>query len=143
MLVRELGGPTYSFTCHGPEEFDKPEFLKLGLKIERAAFVVAVSEFGRSQLYRWCGHAHWSKVHVVHCGVDAAFLGGGAAADIAGRPEPRQIESSAPAKLVCIGRLAEQKGQLLLVQAAARLHTEGLGFEIVLVGDGPMRGEIE
>src|SRR5438105_3705013 len=53
MLVRALGGPTYSFTCHGPEEFDKPEFLKLPEKIARAAFVVAVSEFGRSQLYRW------------------------------------------------------------------------------------------
>ena len=34
MLVRALGGPTYSFTAHGPEEFDKPEGLKLGLKVE-------------------------------------------------------------------------------------------------------------
>ena len=131
MLCRALGGPTYSFTCHGPEEFDKPEFLKLGLKIERASFVVAVSEFGRSQLYRWCGHEHWSKIHVVHCGVDAGFL------------TAPKVPIGTTRKLVCIGRLAEQKGQLLLVQAAAQLAREGEDFELVLVGDGVMRGEIE
>jgi colanic acid/amylovoran biosynthesis glycosyltransferase len=131
MLVRALGGPTYSFTCHGPEEFDKPEALKLGEKIERSAFVVAVSEFGRSQLYRWCAHSHWNKIHVVHCGVDSSFLGEAADRNVC------------PTKLVCVGRLAEQKGQLLLVQAAAVLHAAGEEFEIVLVGDGAMRGEIE
>ena len=131
MLCSALGGPTYSFTCHGPEEFDKPEFLKLGLKMERASFAVAVSEFGRSQLYRWCGYEHWSKINVVHCGVDAAFLSAPA------------VPIGITRKLVCIGRLAEQKGQLLLVQAAAQLAAEGEDFELVLIGDGVMRGEIE
>lgn len=31
-LAHALGGPGYSFTAHGPEEFDKPERLGLGLK---------------------------------------------------------------------------------------------------------------
>jgi len=35
MLTRMLGGPTYSFTVHGPEEFDHPAELSLGEKIER------------------------------------------------------------------------------------------------------------
>jgi colanic acid/amylovoran biosynthesis glycosyltransferase len=135
LLVRALGGPAYSFTCHGPEEFDKPESLKLGLKIAHAAFVVAVSEFGRSQLFRWCPNQHWPKIHVVHCGVDGAFLTGNAASDTDVRQQSR--------KLVCVGRLAEQKGQLLLVQAAAQLAAEGEDFEILLIGDGPMRGDIE
>ena len=29
MLLAELGGPPFSFTAHGPEEFDKPEALHL------------------------------------------------------------------------------------------------------------------
>ncbi len=132
MLARALGGPTYSFTAHGPEEFDKPEALKLGLKVQHAAFAVAVSEFGRSQLYRWCSHENWSKIHVIHCGVDGAFL----------NAPPAPVDS-ASRKLVCVGRLAEQKGQQVLIEAAAKLHAEGRDFEIVLVGDGVMRPEIE
>ena len=42
-----------------------------------------------------------------------------------------------------MGRLAEQKGQLLLVEASARLRDRGADFELVIVGDGPMREELE
>lgn len=131
LLVRALGGPPYSFTCHGPEEFDRPLALKLREKIEQSQFVVAVSDFGRSQLYRWVHHDQWPKVHVVHCGVDASFL--------AAPPSP---VPDVP-RLICVGRLCEQKGQLLLLQAAARLKAAGVTFELVLAGDGPFRPEIE
>lgn len=59
MLVRALGGPSYSFTVHGPDEFDKPEFLGLREKIVRSKFVVAISSYGRSQLYRWAPASAW------------------------------------------------------------------------------------
>ena len=39
MLCHELGGPPFSFTVHGPEEFDKPDLIALREKIERCAFV--------------------------------------------------------------------------------------------------------
>jgi colanic acid/amylovoran biosynthesis glycosyltransferase len=132
LLVNALGGPTYSFTVHGPEEFDRPIALKLGWKVHRSAFAVAISEYGRSQLLRWCNFADWPKVKVVHCGVDASFLN-----------HPPTPIPPASKRFVCIGRLAEQKGQLILVQAAAKLAAEGQKFELVLVGDGPMRPEIQ
>lgn len=131
MLAHALGGPAYSFTVHGPEEFDKPQFIHLGEKIRRAAFVVAISSFGRSQLYRWVGHDQWSKVEVVHCGLEAAFHG------VAPVPIPERP------RLVCVGRLCEQKGQLLLVEAAQRVAAKGIDFELVLAGDGEMRQEVE
>ena len=53
------------------------------------------------------------------------------------RPCPREP------RLVNVGRLSEQKGQLLLIKAAAPLRDQGLDFELVIVGDGSMRGEIE
>ena len=130
MLAYALGGPTYSFTVHGPEEFDKPEFLGLAEKVRRSAFVVAISSYGRSQLYRWVEHCHWPKISVVHCGLEKEFHG------VAPTPVP-----AAP-RIVCVGRLCEQKGQLLLVEAAGRLAARGLAFELVLAGDGEMRGEI-
>ena len=70
MLVNVLGGPPWSFTAHGPEEFDKAQFIGLAEKIRRAAFVIAVSSFGRSQLFRCVEHEHWNKIFVVHCGLD-------------------------------------------------------------------------
>lgn len=130
-LLRLLGGPPYSFTVHGPEEFDAPVALSLGEKIQHSAFVVAVSSFGRSQLYRWVGHAHWGKVHVVRCGLDNKFSDG-AGLPVAETP-----------RLVCVGRLCEQKGQLLLVEAVAALAAEGLALELVLAGDGELRDEVE
>jgi len=130
MLCRALGGPSYSFTVHGPEEFDKVKALALAEKVERAAFVVTVSSFGKSQLYRWCAPKQWSKIHVVHCGVDDGFL---AQLPVAVPAEPR---------LVCVGRLCEQKGQLLLLEAVHQLAAEGLRFKLVLVGDGPLHSEI-
>ena len=33
MLAAALGGPSFSFTAHGPEEFDRPDALALGEKI--------------------------------------------------------------------------------------------------------------
>ncbi|MGB8298973.1 MAG: glycosyltransferase family 4 protein [Polyangia bacterium] len=131
MLCHELGGPSYSFTAHGPEEFDKALLLGLGDKIQRATFVAAISSFGRSQLFRRCSFRQWPKIQVVRCGVDDALLG----------PDPVPIPE--PRRLVSIGRLCEQKGQLLLVEAMARLHREGRAPELMLVGDGILRCEIE
>lgn len=130
-LVSVLANLPYSFTAHGPEEYDRPEALHLREKVARSAFVVTVSSFGRSQMLRWVRHEDWPKVKVVHCGVDATFL-----AD-----EPTPVPA-AP-RLVCVGRLTGQKGQLLLIEAAGQLRKQGLSFELVLAGDGEMRPEVE
>ncbi|HEX9109629.1 MAG TPA: glycosyltransferase [Longimicrobiales bacterium] len=131
LLCHALGGPRYSFTVHGPEEFDKPEFLGLGEKVKHAAFVVTISSFGRSQLFRWARHEDWPKLEVVRCGLESDLL------HAAHSPVP------AARRLVCVARLSEQKGHLLLIEAVARLAGEGLDLELLLVGDGPMRPEIE
>ena len=133
MLAHSLGGLPYSFTVHGPEEFDKPEFLGLYEKIRRCAFVVAISAFGRSQLYRWIDGADWPKVAVVHCGLEQNFFD----------TNISTASSTTPSRLVCVGRLCEQKGQLLLIEAAHRLACKGIDFELVLAGDGDMRAAIE
>jgi glycosyltransferase involved in cell wall biosynthesis len=131
MLSHALGGPPYSFTIHGPEEFDKPQFLGLDEKVRRSAFVVAITSYARSQTYRWVEYAHWPKVNVVHGGLDPAFY------------EVAQMAPVAAPRLVCVGRLSAEKGQLLLVQAVHLLARKGIELELVIVGDGEMRTEIE
>ena len=131
MLAALLAGVGYSFTVHGPDEFDRPKAIGLAEKIRRAAFVVGISSFTRSQMFRWVERAHWSKIEVVHCGLDAAFHAG----DPAG--------ATASTSLVCVGRLGEQKGHLLLLDAMRRVFDRGHRFSLVLAGDGELRAAVE
>ncbi len=131
LLAHMLSGLTYSLTIHGSEEWDRPESLSLEEKYQRATFIASASEFGRAQVFRWCSHEHWDKVHVVRCGVDSAFLDDG--------PQPVPDNS----RLVAVGALAEQKGHLRLLSALARLKAQGIWFEMVLAGDGPLRWTLE
>jgi len=131
-LAHLLGGPSYSFTVHGPEEFDKPKFLHLARKIHDAAFVVAISSYGRSQLWRWLPAGEWAKVAVVHCALEKGFF-----------EAPETLTASSSRLLLNVGRLCAQKGQLLLVEAAALLARDGVDFQLVFAGDGEMRAPIE
>ncbi len=130
-LVKRLGGPSYSMTIHGPAELDQTIGFSLGPKIEDAAFVVAITSYCSAQLRRWVGHEHWDKIRVVHCAVPESLLD---------RARPIDPESR---RLVCVGRLSEQKGQLLLLDAVERVVAEGVELKLVLAGDGEMRGEVE
>jgi glycosyltransferase involved in cell wall biosynthesis len=131
VLSRALGGPSFSFTMHGPEEFDRPEAIHLRDKVRAASFVVGVSHFTVAQLCRWSEPNQWPRLKVVRCGVDRAML----------REAPTPVPDRQ--KFVCVGRLCEQKGQLFLLQAIARLRAKNITPQLVLVGDGPLRGELE
>ena len=131
MLCNVLGDIPYSFTVHGPESIDRAVVLSLEEKIKRASFVAAISSYCQSQLYRWCDRQYWSKIHIVHCGLDKPFF----EQQITPVPETNQ--------LVCVGRLNEQKGHLILLEAARKLALAGIDFRLVLVGDGELRSQVE
>ena len=129
-LAHVWGGPRYSFTVHGPDEFDAPGAIDLGGKIADAAFVAAISSYGRSQLMRWSKPEEWRKIAVVRCGVDQAFL------DAATDPPDN-------ATLCCVARLGPQKGLHILIDAVAQVVPERPDLRVVIVGDGPLRGALE
>jgi colanic acid/amylovoran biosynthesis glycosyltransferase len=132
MLVQALGGPPYSFTAHGSDIMDRPAQMGLHEKVGRASFVAAVCWYGRAQILRWIPQRLWGKVSVVGCGLEPGYGDGVAAPSAESNP-----------RLLCVGRLSREKGQLLLVEAAAKLAAGGQAIDIVLPGDGPMRAEIE
>lgn len=128
---RRLGGPPFSFTVHGPEEFDRPQPLDLGGKLALSEFCVTVSSFGRSQMYRWADSADLDKVRVVHCGLDL---------DRWRDPAPMP---QGPLHLVAVGRFAEQKGFGLLIRAFAQAWGKNPALRLSLVGDGELRPLIQ
>jgi colanic acid/amylovoran biosynthesis glycosyltransferase len=131
LLAKTLGGSGFSFTSHGPEEFDAPRALSLPEKLAEARFAVAISSYGRSQLCRWTDLAHWPKFHVIHCGIEPALFS-----------TPAPIPPGGP-HLVAIGRLAEQKGFPLLVEAMALAASALPSLHLTLIGDGPLRPALE
>ena len=132
MLAAEVGSFPFSMTIHGPYIFFAPEKWALGEKLSRAAFTACISDFCRSQCQMFAPLAAWDRLQLVRCSVQPLFLD---------PPSVRTFPS--PAHFVCVGRLCSEKGQLLLVDAVQQLRDRGCSVRVTLVGDGPLRQEIE
>lgn len=132
MLAAQVLRVPYSFTMHGPLEFDNVELHGVAGKVRDAAFVACISDFCRAQLMRLVPQEQWPRLHVVHCGVrPASYASGGRPRD-AGRVE-----------IVTVGRLAPMKGFSVLLEALDGLDADGAGIHLTVVGDGPERERLE
>jgi len=128
MIASTSWGFSYSLTVHGPDEFYDVEKFYLRQKIERARFILCISDFCRSQLMRIAAPEHWEKMHVVRLGIDPDVF----------FPMRKQIEPlEKPLEILCVGRLVPCKGQLILLRACALLLASGYSFRVRLVGAGP------
>ena len=132
LLANAFGGPSFSFTVHGPDEFDAPIALALSAKIEAASLVAAISSYGRSQLMRWSAQRHWAKIALVRCGLGRDFL------DAQAKDVP-----ATSTKFVCVARLSAQKGLPLLISACERLRASGERFEVAIIGHGELHGQLQ
>lgn len=130
-LARILGGPPFSVTMHGPDEFDAPVALSIADKVHDAAFTVAISHFGAAQLRRWSQPRDWNRIAIVRCTIGDEF------------EKPAGAIPPESKTFTCVGRLSAQKGQLLLIDAFADLVASGADARLVLAGDGELRGAIE
>jgi glycosyltransferase involved in cell wall biosynthesis len=129
-VIRRLTGIPYSFTAHAYDLFVDQSML--ADKVAEAEDVVAISEFNRSFLGPFGGGSA-TPVEVVHCGVDPAS-----------RPfADHPIPAEGPVRALCVASLEEKKGHRYLLAALAS-GGPGVGrLRVELVGDGPLRWEIE
>jgi glycosyltransferase involved in cell wall biosynthesis len=129
VLAAELAGIPFSFTEHGPAIFFEVDRWSLPEKIARAAFVVAITHFCRSQLMLFSRPADWPKITIVHCGVT---------------PEAYRRDAGGNGKrMAFVGRLDPVKGALLLIEAMARVLKAHPDATLTLAGDGPARAGAE
>lgn len=131
MYASLLSGIPFSMTVHGPGIFFHPRQWALGKKVERSAFTACITNFCRSQCMLFAPASAWPKIHIVHCAVGSSFEAVGAKA----MPQ-------AP-RFVFVGRLCAEKGLAVLVEAVARHVESGKPCELVLIGDGPLRGDVQ
>jgi glycosyltransferase involved in cell wall biosynthesis len=139
LLVSRYAGAdwTWSMAIHGPDEFFDVRGTNLADKVAAARFVIAISDFGRSQLMTVSDESRWDDIHVVRCGLDPIAFP---------IEDPRRHFRPAPSSephIVCVGRLTHVKGQALLIEAVAQLQVRGIQARLTLVGAGPKRADLE
>ena len=131
MLAKQMGGASYSFTAHGPDEFVDPSTISMHLKVANAAFVVAISNYCRVQLVRFSSYKFWDKIVIVHCGIHINDF------------TPNFDFDADNQSFVCVGRICPQKAQLLFPPALAQLKNEFPNIKLHLIGDGESRTQLE
>lgn len=132
LIVAHTFPVTMSFGVYGFGELHNPAESHLAELVEGAVFVRSISRHGRGQLMLSSPRSEWSKLIYVPLGIDAAEFAPGALRAL-----------SAPPQILCVGRLAPEKGQALLLEAVAALNSDGCPVHLRLVGDGPDRRWLE
>ncbi len=127
MYAASLSDISFSVTAHANDLFERAWLL--AEKVKRAKFFATISEFNREFL-RQQG-CDTNQIVVVRCGVDAEQFLGRKKADSPGIP-----------KIGFIGRLVEKKGADDLLLAASELKKQGVRFQLVIAGSGPLQGQL-
>lgn len=128
-LLWRLDGHRYSAAAHAYDIYEYGGDWWLREKLEPAAFVHTSTEMGRRSLLE--RGVAMAKVHGIRRGLDRLP---------ALKPLRRDRQ---PLRLVCIARLVEKKGLRHQLRIYAAFGEAGLSFEARLVGDGPLRAELE
>ncbi len=120
---------SFSFTGHAADLFR--ERCALEDKIQRAEFIVCISEFHR-QFFLKLG-ARPEQLIIVYCGINPEWFY---------PPEPKSEMKDRPYRILSAGRLVEKKGFAYLIDACRLLADRGERFECVIGGSGELEAEL-
>jgi glycosyltransferase involved in cell wall biosynthesis len=133
MFLKEISGIPFSVTAHGQDfmkDLGNDELLR---EICAAAeFVAAETDYSRDMLRQRCPDSA-AKIQRVYNGMDLERF-----------PAPHdEISANAVPRIISIGRLVAFKGFEYLIDACADLARRGLEFSCEIIGDGPLRSDLE
>lgn len=128
-LLWRMDGHRFSAAAHAYDIFEYGGDWWLREKLEQAAFVHTSTEMGREALKARGVAAE--KIVCIRRGLDRM-------------PGLKRLRlNRSPLLLVCIARLVEKKGLRHQLRVYAALQAAGIDFEARIVGDGPLRAELE
>jgi colanic acid/amylovoran biosynthesis glycosyltransferase len=140
-IARELGIP-FVTTFHGydatfvgdprtVEGFNQRLYFSRGRRqmAEAGVNCIAVSNYIRARLLELGFAEH--KIFRHYIGIDTSLF------------SPQAGKERIKNRIVCVSRFVEYKGHRFIVDALAELNKSGVPIELVMVGEGPLRDEIE
>src|SRR5205809_1782069 len=132
MFLKEISGIPFSVTAHGQDfmkDLGNDDLLRE--ICAAAAFVAAETDYSRELLCQRCPDSA-AKIYRVYNGIDLELF-------------PNRL-TSAPntvPRIISVGRLVAFKGFDYLIDACAELARRGLDFTCEIIGDGPVRDDLQ
>src|SRR5881396_1464972 len=133
MFLKAISGIPFSVTAHGQDfmkDLGNDELLQ---EICAAAeFVAAETDYSRDLLRQRCPDSA-TKIHRVYNGMNLTRF-----------PERHdEMPGDTVPRIISIGRLVAFKGFEYLIDACAELARRGLNFTCEIIGDGPLRADLQ
>lgn len=132
LIIASLSDITFSFTVHAHDIQVNRALLRW--KLRETRFVRSISDFNRRFLEQLYPAEAAGKIDVIHVGIE---------------PQPyeengRRVQPPVGApKILCVAAHKPYKGLPVLIEACRILRDKGVSFVCDIVGDGPMRAELE
>lgn len=131
-LASVMCGITYSFTTHAKDLYLSPPRV-IERRVRSASFVLTCTQHNVDYLRGFLPPEEQRKVHLVYHGIDLSAFPPAALA------EPAQ---DLPL-ILSVGRLVPKKGMTDLIEACRLLRDRGVPFRCAIVGQGPLRNDLE
>ena len=133
MFVKAISGIPFSITAHGQDfmsDLGSDELLRE--LCATAEFVGAETDYSREMLAARCPESR-EKIFRVYNGIDLTRF----------PVAQTKRYPTGPIRFLSTGRLVPFKGFDVLIDACALLQNRGLNFACEIIGDGPLRGDLE
>lgn len=128
-IISRLTGIPFTMTAHAHDIFQNQILLATKLKLAKRLF--AISSYNKDFIVKKCPGIPPKKIEVLHSGLDLLHV------DF---PRHGRIERG---MIFSLGRMVAIKGFDTLVGAVASLRDKVAPLKCVIVGEGPLRKELE
>lgn len=128
-VISRLTGIPFTMTAHAHDIFQNQILLSTKLKLAKRLF--AVSGYNRDFILKKCPGVPAEKIEVLHSGVDLSCA-----------HFPRRARSEG-GMILSLGRMVAIKGFDTLVRTVAILRGKVAPLKCVIVGEGPLRRELD
>ena len=133
LIIAALSDITFSFTVHAHDI--QVEHNLLRWKLRETRFVRSISDFNRRFLEQKYPREAKGKIVVIHVGIEPEAYEANA--------RRLQAATDGPPRILCVAAHKPYKGLPVLIEACRILRDEGIAVRCDIVGDGPMRDELE
>jgi len=139
-LVSVMCNIPYSFTTHAKDLYLTRKIV-MRRRVAHASFVLTCTRYNIEYLRSFIPPRDWGRIYLVYHGIDLAEFpfppSNGKAAMTTGKAD------DAVPLILSVGRMVPKKGMRDLISACRLMMGRGVRFRCVIVGEGPLRGELE